>query len=99
MPGPAFSQKAGDRGIVADGAEQLDGALAHLQGDGLHPLVLEDLPVVRHEGEGSAVECEGLVQVGDGDAEMIDAGEHVPSSRPRLRRVDRVMLWRRAETP
>src|SRR6266508_6388424 len=85
-----------DRGLVAQGSEQLDPALAHSQGSRLDPLPRNRLPPDDLCAEELLVGLDRLVQVLDGDAEVMDPlrthptdaiRQAFPSGRPGLPRV------------
>ena len=79
MPGPLPVEELRDRRVGRQRRQQLDAARPAVA-DGEHrladALLLVDLLVHASQAEGSRVERDGLVEVGDGDADVVDAGEH-----------------------
>ena len=63
-----------DRRLRAERAEQLDAAAADAHRHGLDALIGDRLPLLELGTEQTLVARDGLVEVGDRDAEMVDAG-------------------------
>ena len=72
-------EELGDRGLVAQRREQLDAGAGVADGEHrlTHALLLVDLLVDRLEAEDPRVELDRVVEVGDGDADVVDGGEQV----------------------
>ena len=71
-PRPALGEKLSDRRLGTERGEQLDPTLADPQRRGLHTLVGNRLAVLELAAEEALVRRDGLVEVGDGDAEMVN---------------------------
>jgi hypothetical protein len=69
----AARQEPADGSLGAKRGEQLDTAGADQHGRRLDSLVIDLRPVLELGAEESLVRCEGLVEVVNGDAEMMDA--------------------------
>jgi len=72
-PGPALCEEAADRGVAAERREQLDPAFADEHDRRLHALLLDGRATLELRTEEARVRVDGLVEVRDGDAEMVDA--------------------------
>src|SRR5579885_618079 len=73
--GAALGQELADGAIVQDGREQLDPPVAALQHRYLRALILQGGAEADREAEDAGIEGQGLVQVGRGDADVIDVRE------------------------
>ena len=72
-PGAALGEELADRGVGSDGCEQLDAAVADEHGRCLDALVGNGRAVLQGCAEKAGVGVEGLVEVVDGDAEVMNA--------------------------
>jgi hypothetical protein len=72
-PGPALCEEAADRGVVAERREQLDAAFADEYGCRLDARLLHGRAMLELRAEEARVRVDGLVEVVDRDAEMVDA--------------------------
>src|SRR4051794_10437644 len=72
-PGAARSEEAADRRVVLEGREQLHTVATHADGDGLDALVGHRRAVLQLRTEQPLVRPEGLVEVLDRNAEVMDA--------------------------
>ena len=72
-PGPALREEAADRGVAAERRKQLDPTFADEHGRRLHALLLDGRATLELRTEEARVRVDGLVEVRDGDAEMMDA--------------------------
>ena len=70
---PALGEKAADRRVLAERLEQLDAPLPDPHGDGMDSLGLDGRAVLDVRAEEALVRRECLVEILDGDAEMVDA--------------------------
>src|SRR5262249_50954122 len=76
-PRPAFAQELSHRGLLAERRQQLDAVLADPQRCRLDSLFGNRLPVLEPGTEKTLVRADGLIEVFDGNAEMVDpAGLH-----------------------
>src|SRR5262249_977839 len=76
-PRPALGQELADRRLPAERGQQLDPTLAHFQRSRLDTLVEDGLAVLEARAEELLVRRHGLVEVLDGDAEMVNpTGSH-----------------------
>src|SRR5947207_311526 len=74
---PALRQELADRRLLAQRGQQLDTSLAHLERRGLDALVGDGLTVLETRAEQLLVRRHGLVEILDGDPEVVDpAGLH-----------------------
>src|SRR5215218_482828 len=71
-PRPAPRQEAADRRVLGEGAEQLDPALADLDRNRLDALLLESVAVLELGTEEPPVGVEGLLEIADRDAEVVN---------------------------
>src|SRR5579884_492912 len=86
-PGAALREEPADRRVVAERRQQLDPGAADAERRRLHALVLEALAVLDRRPEQPRVALDRLVEVGDRDADVVDAGErHQASSSERTNR-------------
>lgn len=69
-------EESADGGVGTERSENLDPRIrfAHAQHRLTHPLLSIDFFVVDGHVEGASVESDGLVEIGDRDADMVDAG-------------------------
>jgi hypothetical protein len=72
-PGPAPRNEATDRSVLARGRHELDAAIADEHRGCLDTLVDERLPALEAGTEERLVRRDRLVEIGDGDAEVVDA--------------------------
>jgi hypothetical protein len=72
-PRAASCKEAADRRVVARRRHELDPALADEDGRGLDTLVDERLAVLEPRPEQRLVRRDRLVEIGDGDAEVMNA--------------------------
>ena len=77
-PRAALGEELADRRVGAERREQLDVVLADVEQDRLDALGLDDLAVHERHLVVALVERERRVDVLDGDADVVDAGEHAP---------------------
>ena len=77
-PRASRGEELPDRGLVAERREQLDAAGADEHGRGLDALVGHLRPVLELGAEEALVRVDGLVQVVDGNAEVMDAARSHP---------------------
>ena len=78
MPWPALRQEPADRRVLAERREQLDPAVADEHGRRLDALLLDEAAVLELGAEEPRVRRDRLVEVADGDADVMDAaGDHV----------------------
>ena len=76
-PRPAVCEEPADRSLLAERGEQLDPARADEHCCGFDALLLDAGPVLELGAEETPVRVERVVEVVDGDAEMMDAaGAH-----------------------
>ena len=96
--GPALGEELADRGLVPERREQLDAPCSDEHGRGLNPLVVDLGTVLELGPEEPLVRLNRLVQVVNGNAEMMDAaGPHgTDATRLVLDRPDRTDGLRRA---
>ena len=73
-PRPALGEELPDRRLRAERPEQLDAAAADAHRHGLDALVGDRLALLELGAEEALVALDGLVEVGDRDAEVVDAG-------------------------
>ena len=75
--GARVLQEAPDRGVGAQGCEELDEGTGVPDGQHglLHALILVGLAMCDFHAEHRAMEVDGRVQIGDGDTDVVD-GEH-----------------------
>ena len=78
-PGPALREEAADRGVVAERREALDPAVADEHDRRFHALLLDRRATLDLRAEEARVRGDGLVEIRDRDAEMVDA----PGMHPR----------------
>lgn len=71
-PRSAFREEAAHGGVLAQRREELDAAVAEAQRRGLHPLVRDDRSMLDVRAEEPPVRRDGLIEVGDGEAEMVN---------------------------
>jgi hypothetical protein len=71
-PRAALGEELPDGRLLAERREQLDPALADPERRGLDALVRDGLPVLDARAEQPLVGADGLVEVLDGDAEVMD---------------------------
>jgi hypothetical protein len=85
--GTALGEERGERRPVAQRREQLDGHRRVPDGEHrlAYALVFVGLLVDHLESERRAIEREGGVHVGHGDADVVDAEEELFAHRPSLR--------------
>ena len=69
-------EELADRGLGPERAQQLDVAVADVEQNRLDPLLVDRLAVGERHPEAALVERERGVEVGDGDADVIDQPEH-----------------------
>ncbi len=69
-------EKARDAGVLRDGTQELDMAIADLEEDRLDAELLDDLAVLLAHVEPVAVDLQRRLEVLHGDADVIDAPEH-----------------------
>jgi len=69
-------EESTDGGVGTEWSKNLDPRIrvAHAQHRLTHPLLRIDFFVVDGHVEGASVESDGLVEIGDRDADMVDAG-------------------------
>ena len=72
-PGPAPGDEPADRRVRAERREQLDPAAAEPHRRGLDALVGDQLAVLELGAEQARVRLDGLVEVGDGQADVVDS--------------------------
>jgi hypothetical protein len=72
--GTALAEKLADRSVRAECAEELDPALADPKGRGLDSLVGNDFAVLELGAEQMPVRLDRLVEIGDGDSDVVNAG-------------------------
>ena len=72
-PRTAPGEEATDRRIVASGGDELEPALADEDRRRLHTLLDDRLAMLELRAEERLVRRDRLVQIGDGDAEVMDA--------------------------
>src|SRR4051794_29457840 len=77
-----LGQELPDRRVLAERREELDVVLADVEQHGLDALGLDGLAVDELDREVALVELERGVEVLDGDADVIDAGQHPPEASP-----------------
>jgi len=70
--GPALGQEPADGRVVAECGEQLDPAFTDAHRRGLDSLLLDPLPVLEPAAEEPLVRANGLVEVRDRDADVVD---------------------------
>jgi hypothetical protein len=70
--GTTLGQEFADRRFVAERGEQLNPALAHAHRGRLDSLLGYGLAALDFRAENAAVRVDGLVEVGDGNAEMVN---------------------------
>ena len=70
--GAAAREETGHRRVVVRRGDELDPALADEHRRGLHTLLLERLPVLEPRVEEALVRRDRLVEIGHGDAEVMD---------------------------
>jgi hypothetical protein len=73
-----LARKRPDRRLVAQRAQELDVALADVEQHGLDALFLDHLAVDELHVVGLRVQRDRGVEVLDGDADVVDPGEHAP---------------------
>lgn len=79
--GPALGEEPADRRVLAERAHQLDPALADPHGDSLDALVVEPAALLDAPTKQPLVRPDRLVEVLDGDAEVMDPeGLHGPDA-------------------
>jgi len=71
--GTAAGEEAADRGVLAGGSEQLDPACTDEHRGRLDSLVGDELTVLERSSEEAHIGGHGLVEVGDGKADVVDA--------------------------
>ena len=81
----ARGEEPADGRIVLERAEQLDPSAADEDGCGFHALLRDGRPMLELRAEQPRVRAESLVQIGDGDAEMMDAARLHPDDASRAR--------------
>ena len=81
----ARGEEPADRRVVLERAEQLDPSAADEDGRGFHALLRDGRPMLELRAEQPRVRAESLVQIGDGDAEMMDAARLHPDDASRAR--------------
>src|SRR5918995_30427 len=74
----AIREELADRRVLAERREQLDAALADPHRDGLDALLGDRVAVLDAGAEEALVGGDGLVQILDGDAEMVDSARAHP---------------------
>src|SRR5262245_32960391 len=77
-PRSALREEAADRGVVAERREQLDAPVADEHRRGLDALLLDGRAMLELRAEEPCVRVDGLVEVRDRDAEMVDAARMHP---------------------
>jgi hypothetical protein len=70
---PALREKPSDRSVLAERFEQLDPPLADSQRHGTHTLLADRGSMLDLRAEEPFVRCERLLEILDGDAEVVDA--------------------------
>ncbi len=80
----ALGEKLADRRFVPERRKQFDAARADEHGRRLDPLVVDLRPVLELAAEETRVRVDSLVQVVDGDAEMVDAASAHGTDATRL---------------
>src|SRR5436190_21703367 len=84
---PALGQELADRRLLAQGGQELDASLAYFERRGLDALVGDGLAVLEARAEQLLVRRHGLVEVLDGDPEVVDpAGLHAGDATWRVSR-------------
>jgi hypothetical protein len=68
-------EKAADRRVVAERAQQLEPALADPDGGGLDALLLDARALLQARAEQPPVRLESRIQIGDGEADVVDRTE------------------------
>src|SRR4051794_22669431 len=82
QPRPAAGEEAADRRVGLQRRQQLDVAGTDVEQDRLDALLLDDLAMRERHAVGPLVQRDGGVEVVDGDADVVDLGEHAaPESR------------------
>jgi len=71
--GATAGEKATDRGVLVGRGEQFDPARADEHRSGLDALVGDDLAVLERSFEETQIGSHGLVEVGDGKTDVVDA--------------------------
>jgi len=74
--GSAPREELPDGRVRCERPQELDVALADAEQHGLDALLLDHLSVLERQAEAVAVQRERLVEVLDGDADVVDASEH-----------------------
>jgi hypothetical protein len=72
---PATSEEAADRSVLAGREEELDAAVADEQRGGLDTLFGERVPMLHRRAEEALVGRDRLVEIGDGDADVMDSAQ------------------------
>ena len=77
MPGPRFDRKRPHGRVLPERGEQLDSPVAQPHRRSLHALFGKRVPVLERGAEQPLVGGDGTVEIGDGDADVVDsAGLH-----------------------
>jgi hypothetical protein len=71
--GPMAGKKTPDGRVVAERGDQLDAAFADLHRRCLHALLLDTFPVLEPRAEQPLVRPHRLVEIRDGDADVVDS--------------------------
>ena len=71
-PRTPLGEEAADRRVVAERREELDATVADAHGRRLDPLVLDARTVLEPASEEPLVRLDGLVEIGDRDANVMD---------------------------
>jgi hypothetical protein len=72
-PGAALREELPDGRVVAERGQELDTALAEAHRRGLDALVLDAGAVLERAAEEALVRLNGLVEVGDGDSDVVNS--------------------------
>ena len=84
-PGPALREELADRRIVAKRREQLDAAVADADGRRLDALGIDAGPMLEPAAEETLVGAHRLVEVHDGQADVVDPSCFHPGDAIRSR--------------
>ena len=83
--GPALVEEPSHRRVGSQRPEQLHVRLAHREQHLLDPLIVHPFAVRGLEAEGAPVPLDLLVQIGDGDPDVVDLRQHHELRRGRRR--------------
>ena len=72
-PRATLREEAADGRVVAERSKELDAAVADADRRGLDALVLDPRPVLEQAAEEPLVRPDGLVEIGDGEADVMDS--------------------------